>query len=121
MIYSALRARSLGIPMKTIRRVLKISPLLFSQEAPSQSRWIGYRTYFLSIEKEVRQMNQPKYRYSGWRRHQNDQGSFGPHKEDPFPLEPVIGDDNISLFLQFVKEINSGKSEIYYNELRIKV
>jgi hypothetical protein len=122
MIFSALRARSIGIPMRTIRKVLKISPILFREPAPTKERWNGYKTFSLEINKEVSPNKERKgIKYSGWKRHQNDQGSLGPEKEDPFYLIPNDENDVISLFLQICKEVNSGKSEILLNQLRIKL
>lgn len=121
MIYSALRARTIGHSKKTIRKTLKhFSELIFLQKPPSFERWIGYRSFLLSIEKEKRYIAPQKIkRYSGWRRHQNDQGSIAPQKEDPFPLEPDVVNDKLSLFLNIIEQVKSGKSEIFINNLKV--
>lgn len=123
MIFSALRARRLGFPLKMIRKALeKFGSFLFGKKPPSKETWIGYRSFRLSIERIERQVSQKHTpRYSGWKRHQNDHGSLGPPKEDPFYLEPLIENDNISIFLQIVKEINSGKSETIINDKRYRI
>jgi len=123
MIFSALRARSIGYSLKSIRKSLRLaSLLLFSQKAPTVERWNGYKTFRLLVEKEIVPRSQQKVqKYSGWKRHQNDQGSLGPPKEDPYYLDVVHENDNISLFLELVKEVNSEKSEIFINNIRIKL
>lgn len=122
MIFSALKARGIGYPLKSIRSALKLSSsLLFGKKAPTVERWNGYKTFSLEIEKEI--VQRPKraiVKYSGWKRHQNDHGSLGPPKEDPFYSEPLIENDNISIFLQIVKEINNRKSEIIINNFIIR-
>lgn len=123
MIYfSALRARSIGYSMRTIRKSLTVSTLLFGIPNPSLERWNGYKTFALEITKIV-SANEPLKgkKYSGWKRHQNDQGSLGPQKEDPFYLIPNDENDVTSIYLQICKEIDSGKSEILINEYRIKL
>lgn len=52
--------------------------------------FLNIRGFFLIIESEEIQFNSSPSvdKYTGWRRHQNDQGSLAPDKEDPFPLEP---------------------------------
>lgn len=123
MIYSALRARMIGTSLKTIRKVLKQYGLvLFGQKPPSVERWNGYRTFQLSLEHKESQFEHRRVkRYSGWKRHQNDHGSLGPPKEDPFYLEPSDENDNISLFLTICKAVSSGESEILINNTRIKL
>jgi hypothetical protein len=122
MIFSALRAKSIGFSMRTIRKALLVSPLLFNEPAPTLKRWNGFKTFTLEITKEVSPKNERKgKKYSGWKRHQNDQGSLGPPKEDPFYLLPIDENDVISLFLQICQDINSGKSEILINQIKVKV
>lgn len=115
MIFSALKAKTIGFSLKTIRKAMKYtSELLFGEKPPSHKRWVGYRTFSLEISKEVRHAKKRHVtKYTGWRRHQNDQGSMGPPKEDPFFIEPSFENDNIHLFLEIVEKINSGESEIY--------
>lgn len=122
MIYSALKARTIGFSKKNIRKTLRIfSKLLFFKEPPSFERWIGYRSFLLSIKKEERYLAPQKIkRYSGWRRHQNDQGSLAPQREDPFFLEPEDENDNISLFLLIIEQVTSGQSEIFINHMRFQ-
>jgi len=109
--------------MKTIRKTLRItSPLIFREPSPTLERWNGFKTFYLEINKVVSPNNERKgIKYSGWKRHQNDQGSLGPEKEDPFYLIPNDENDVISLFLQICKEVNSGKSEIHINQLKVKI
>lgn len=124
MIFSALRARSLGFSRKSIRKTLKfLGKLLFGKSPPSHERWIGYRgSFHLSIERQERQASSKRVpKYTGWRRHQNDQGSKAPPKEDPFDLIPVDENDNVTIFLQKVKEVHSGQSTIFINQLRINL
>lgn len=123
MIYSALRASALGYSKVSIRRALKYSSkILFGNSAPSIEKWEGYRTLKLSFEIEERRTSERKVqRYSGWRRHQNDQGSMAPQREDPFYLEPLIENDTLTIFLEIVKEIDSGSRELFINQLRISL
>jgi len=123
MIYSALKARAIGHSMKTIRKALVYSAfLLFGKQPPTNLRWVGYRTYTLSIEREVRHVPERKVKkYSGWKRHQNDHGSLGPPKEDPFYSEPFDSFDNISSFLQICDEIKHSKSDVFINNIRVKL
>lgn len=106
-IYSALRASNLGYSRSHIRDTLKgLSFLLWKKKPPTIESWKGYRTFYLSIEREERhrtEMIVPKY--TGWRRHQNDQGSLVPQKEEPFYSEPLIENDTLSIFLESLKEM----------------
>lgn len=124
MIYSALRASALGYSRKAIRKSLKaLSLLLFGRVPPTYESWIGYRgTFELSIEKTERQVRRKQVpKYTGWRRHQNDQGSIAPQREEPFPLIPIDENDNVSLFLEKVKEVQNGQSTIFINDIRIQL
>lgn len=121
MIYSALKASYL-VSKKTIQKALILtSHLLFGRKPPTFERWIGYRTFRLEIETQRGHPTKRGKRYSGWRRHQNDKGSLAPHNEDPFYITSFDENDNITTFLRICNEINSGRPEIYINNLRIKV
>lgn len=125
MIFSALKARSTGIPKKIIRETLQeVSNFLFNRKPPTNERWNGYKTFTLSISREVIQRRPNEQKYTGWKRHQNDQGSLpSSSREDPFPLEPFDENDIVSLFLQFCRKKQSSKSEfsLYINNFRIGV
>lgn len=114
IIFAALKARALNYPMDSIRKSLKYSSfLIFGRKPPTIERWLGYRSYQLTFELIIRHTNARKVkRYTGWRRHQNDQGSLAPPKEDPFDIVPLIENDNISTFLQIVKEVADRKSVV---------
>lgn len=120
LIYSALRASKNGYSQKVIRKSLKFASPLLNRRMPSLERWLGYRSFLLSFEKRKHQKStQAVQKYTGWRRHQNDQGSMAPPREDPYFLEPLIENDFSQNFLNICKMIENGQSTIFINELRI--
>lgn len=51
--------------------------------------YLSSKGFLLLVDSEIVQAPSSSIeRYTGWKRHQNDQGSLSPHKEDPFPLIP---------------------------------
>jgi hypothetical protein len=123
-MYSAFFARAQGFPMKAIRKaLLKFSNFLFNKRPPSLERWKGYRTFSLHISEENRnRVSSHKKKYSGWRRHQNDHGSLGPTKLDPYPIEPIIDENEITTtFLSIVESITNGQSAVIINNLKVKL
>jgi hypothetical protein len=53
--------------------------------------YLSSKGFLLLVDSEIIQAPSSGIeRYTGWKRHQNDQGSLSPHKEDPFPLVPEL-------------------------------
>lgn len=122
-IYLSLKANTSGISKKIIRKSLELfSFVIFRKQAPSLKKWIGYRTLPFSIEKE-RILRSQRYvkKYSGWRRHQNDHGSLGPPKEDPFYFDPFDQIDLTPYFIPICEGIMNGKSVFIINDIRITI
>lgn len=90
---------TIRIRLNALLRLRGLIPLR-NEEANSSNWSVVIKTW-----KEFRSLR-PQKRYSGWKRHQNDQGSLTPNKEDPFLeqySDPIILEDEIS----FVKEVIS--------------
>lgn len=122
IIYSALRASNIGYSHKTIRKSLRLSSGLINRNPPSIERWLGYRSFYLSFEKQKSQTSKrTPQKYTGWRRHQNDQGSLAPPKEDPYFLEPLYENDFSQNFLNICEKVEIGQSVIFINEFRINL
>jgi|ADurb_Total_1213_FD_contig_61_1468594_length_1149_multi_5_loop_2 hypothetical protein len=121
--YIALRASNSGYSKKTIRKAVETYKYLFSErKGITFERWMGYRTFLLSISIEKRYAPTRKgKKYSGYVKHYKDHGSIAPPKEDPFYLTPKDEDDKLSIFLQVCETIVSGKSEFFFNNIRVKL
>lgn len=110
--YSALLAESLGYSKKLIREAHeRLAFFCFQKKPATHERYIGLRTLDIQISLEFGPPQRTGQKYSGWKRHQNDHGSLGPYKEDPFPIEIYDVNDKTPLFFELLETLSSESQE----------
>jgi len=106
--YSAILAESLGYSKKLIQEAHKrAAQFCFQKKPATYERYIGLRTLDIQILYEFGPPQRTGIKYSGWKRHQNDHGSLGPQKEDPFPEDLNVVNDKTPLFFEILELLSS--------------